>query len=45
LGRKPPLLTLADLPGYGHAVASASLKKAWKLMTRDYLETRLVLAR
>lgn len=44
LGKKPPLLILADMPGYGHAVASTNDKKAWKLMIRDYLQTRVVLA-
>lgn len=36
---------MADLPGYGHAVTNADMKKHWKLMTRDYLSTRLVLSR
>jgi len=40
LGKKPPVLILADLPGYGHAVASSEDKAAWKAMTRDYLATR-----
>lgn len=37
IGKKPPVLTLADLPGYGHAVASLSVTKEWKRMTKDYL--------
>lgn len=43
IGRKPPLLTLVDLPGYGHAVADADRKHAWKIMIRDYLSTRTIL--
>ena len=35
-----------DLPGYGHAVASAFDKKQWKEMTRDYLGgSRVILSR
>ena len=45
LGKKPPVLVLADMPGYGHAVASALDKKAWRLMVKDYLRRRPVLAR
>lgn len=45
VGKKPPLLILADLPGYGHAVATSEDQKAWKLMTRDYLGHRVVLSR
>jgi len=44
LGKKPPVLIMADLPGYGHAVASTAEKKAWKLMIRDYLQSRIVLS-
>ena len=44
LGKKPPVLNLADFPGYGHAVASSQEIKRWKLMTRDYIQTRIVLA-
>ena len=43
LGKKPPVFTLADLPGYGHAVARPQEIKQWKLMTRDYLKNRKVL--
>jgi len=39
------VLIFADLPGYGHAVATAEDMKSWKLMTRDYLGNRLVLSR
>jgi GTP-binding protein EngB required for normal cell division len=38
LGKKPPVLTLVDMPGYGHAVASDAQKRAWGNMTRDYLQ-------
>ena len=44
LGKKPPVLNLADLPGYGHAVARSQEIKRWKLMTRDYMQTRRVLS-
>jgi GTP-binding protein len=43
LGKKPPVFTLADLPGYGHAIARPQEIKQWKLMTRDYLKNRLVM--
>lgn len=45
LCKKPPILTLVDFPGYGHAVATAKDKKLWKEMTKDYLKQRLVLSR
>jgi GTP-binding protein EngB required for normal cell division len=32
------VLTLVDMPGYGHAVASDAQKRAWGNMTRDYLQ-------
>jgi len=44
LGKRPPLLILADLPGYGHAVASNSRKKEWQQMCHDYLSKRQVLS-
>jgi GTP-binding protein len=44
LGKKPPTFNLADLPGYGHAVARTQQIKQWKLMTRDYLKNREVLS-
>jgi len=43
LGKKPPVLTLADLPGYGHAVASMQQKRRWRDMTNDYFMSRNVL--
>ena len=43
LGKRPPVLILADLPGYGHAVATSSRRKEWQLMCHDYLSTRKVL--
>jgi GTP-binding protein len=43
LGKKPPVLNLADFPGYGHAVASSQEIKQWKIMTRNYIQTRAVL--
>lgn len=45
VGKKPPVMTLADLPGYGHAVASVVDKRQWTLMTRDYLSSRRVLSK
>ena len=45
MGKKPPVFTVADLPGYGHAVASDEDKKIWKTMIRDYLGSRQVLSR
>mmetsp|Transcript_20130 Transcript_20130/g.37361 ORF Transcript_20130/g.37361 Transcript_20130/m.37361 type:complete len:452 (-) Transcript_20130:1220-2575(-) len=45
LGKKPPLLTLVDCPGYGHAVATADMKKEWRKMTDLYLNQRIVLSR
>lgn len=44
LGKRPPLLTLADLPGYGHAVASVQQKRRWREMTHGYLRERGVLS-
>ena len=44
LGKRPPLLILADLPGYGHAVANPTEIKIWNVMTRDYLRNREVLS-
>jgi GTP-binding protein len=44
LGKKPPVITLADLPGYGHAVASVQQKRRWRKMTHDYLSSREVLS-
>ena len=40
VGRKPPLCTLVDMPGYGFAVADAAQKRAWKKMCEDYLVQR-----
>ncbi|KAG5182769.1 P-loop containing nucleoside triphosphate hydrolase protein, partial [Tribonema minus] len=37
IGKKPPVLTLVDLPGYGHAVANRSMQREWRRMTKDYL--------
>lgn len=45
VGKRPPVLIFSDLPGYGHAVASAEDMKSWKNMTRDYLGNRIVLSR
>lgn len=38
-------MTLADLPGYGFAVATADEMKAWKKMCRSYLKEREILVR
>eukprot|EP00605_Chrysophyceae_sp_TOSAG23-4_P000357 GSChrysophyteH1.ASY1.ANO1.404.1 assembled CDS len=40
LGKRPPVLTVADLPGYGHAVASTKDTRFWNAITRNYLLTR-----
>ena len=45
LGKKPPLFTISDLPGYGHAVATNDEKRFWKTMIRDYLGTRQIISR
>ena len=45
LGKRPPILTLVDLPGYGHAVASREQRLRWTKMTTSYLTTRPVLSR
>jgi len=45
LGKRPPILTMVDLPGYGHAVATTQDKIAWNRMMKDYLSTRRVLSR
>ena len=45
LGKKPPILIMADLPGYGHSVSTPLMRANWKAMTRDYLSTRIVLSR
>ncbi len=37
-------MILADLPGYGHAVASTIQMKKWNQMIRDYLGNREVLS-
>lgn len=44
LGKRPPVLILADMPGYGHAVASSLEKKQWKIMIKDYVQSRIVLS-
>jgi len=45
LGKKPPLFTLVDMPGYGHAVASINVKRRWMEMIRDYIDNRKILHR
>jgi GTP-binding protein len=46
LGKRPPVMTLVDLPGYGHAIASDAEKRRWQLMTRDFLGgSRVILSR
>eukprot|EP01041_Mallomonas_annulata_P005462 gene5462-10981_t len=44
LGKRPPILTLVDFPGYGHAVASSEDKRAWTAMTRDFILQREILS-
>eukprot|EP01036_Dinobryon_divergens_P027706 gene27706-36522_t len=45
LGKRPPVLTMADLPGYGFAVATVDEMRAWKVMCRSYLRERQILVR
>ena len=45
MGRKPPTLTLVDLPGYGHAVAGERQMQGWARACNGYLLKRRVLAR
>ncbi|CAN0476919.1 unnamed protein product [Ascophyllum nodosum] len=40
IGKKPPVLTLVDLPGYGHAVATKNAMKGWLRMIKEYITTR-----
>ncbi|CAM9649213.1 unnamed protein product [Scytosiphon promiscuus] len=40
VGKKPPVLTLVDLPGYGHAVATRHAIKGWLRMIKQYITTR-----
>ncbi len=44
LGKRPPVVTLADLPGYGHAVASVQQRRRWRTMVHDFLKERAVLS-
>lgn len=44
VGKRPPLLTLVDFPGYGHAVATANDRRAWTEMIRDYIVNRQILS-
>jgi GTP-binding protein len=40
------VLTLVDVPGYGHAVADQAARTEWNQMTREYLRSRrLIIAR
>lgn len=39
------MLIIADMPGYGHAIATDRDKKEWQRMTRSYLADRVVLSR
>lgn len=45
LGKRPPVLNLVDLPGYGHAIANSQQIQKWKKMTRDYMKSRMCLSR
>eukprot|EP00752_Nemacystus_decipiens_P009438 g8437.t1 len=45
IGKKPPVLTLVDLPGYGHAVATRHAIKGWLRMIKEYITTREELIR
>ena len=45
LGKRPPILTMADLPGYGFAVATVDEMRAWKVMCKKYLSERQILVR
>lgn len=44
VGKRPPVLTLVDFPGYGHAVATARDRRGWTEMIRDYVSDRDVLS-
>jgi ribosome biogenesis GTP-binding protein YsxC/EngB len=44
LPNAPPLVTLVDLPGYGPAQATESMRIRWARATRHYLRTREQLA-
>jgi len=45
VGKKPPVLSLVDMPGYGHAVASDRQVERWAKANTHYLSERHVLAR
>ena len=45
LGKKPPVMTLVDFPGYGHAIATVDDRREWITMTRDYLANRSIITR
>eukprot|EP01040_Poterioochromonas_malhamensis_P013256 gene13256-14559_t len=45
LGRKPPVMTLVDFPGYGFAVADENQKLQWQRMTKLYLKYRLIMTK
>lgn len=45
LGKRPPIVTLADFPGYGHAITSAMNKRMWNNMMKDYLKNRPILTK
>ena len=45
MGKRPPVLTLVDLPGYGHAVADHRTVAAWGSACDDFLTRRVELAR
>eukprot|EP00613_Pedinella_sp_CCMP2098_P077394 CAMPEP_0171936840 /NCGR_PEP_ID=MMETSP0993-20121228/34092_1 /TAXON_ID=483369 /ORGANISM="non described non described, Strain CCMP2098" /LENGTH=425 /DNA_ID=CAMNT_0012578069 /DNA_START=33 /DNA_END=1310 /DNA_ORIENTATION=+ len=45
VGAKPPIMSLVDLPGYGHAVVEPKAKAQWFASTRSYLASRRVLSR
>lgn len=37
LGKRPPIVTLVDFPGFGHAVASKQEKDMWQHMVSNLL--------
>eukprot|EP01038_Epipyxis_sp_PR26KG_P014058 gene14058-18859_t len=46
LGKRPPVINLVDLPGYGLAVGvTKKHMESWKRMIQNYLATRKVLSR
>jgi GTP-binding protein len=45
LGKRPPIMTVVDFPGYGHAIATVTEKNLWHRMIENYLRSRPILSR